>query len=71
MKTANLDLRVERELLDRIDTWRNLHTIKPSRAAAVTFMLDGWLKEHGAARADQTRLTKGPLQLLDEPPAGR
>jgi hypothetical protein len=47
MKTGHLDLRVEQDLVDKIDAWRGLHPLPPSRAAAISYMLEGWLKDHG------------------------
>jgi hypothetical protein len=52
MKTAHLDVRVEPALIDKIDSWRNLQPVLPSRASAICHMLEGWLKEHGADRQE-------------------
>jgi hypothetical protein len=49
MKTAHLDVRVEPALIDKIDSWRNLQPVPPSRASAISYMLQNWLDEHGTA----------------------
>jgi hypothetical protein len=48
LKSAHLDLRVEPGLVVAIDAWRNLHRLPPSRAKAIAYMLESWLKEHGS-----------------------
>ena len=43
-KTANIDIRVEPQLVERIDAWRIRQRVPPSRAAAIVYMLDQFLK---------------------------
>jgi hypothetical protein len=42
-KTANIDIRVEPELIEKIDAWRARQRVAPSRAAAVCYMLEHFL----------------------------
>jgi hypothetical protein len=44
MKTANIDIRVEPRLIERIDAWRSQQRVPPSRSAAVVYMLDQFLE---------------------------
>ena len=46
-KTANIDIRVEPELIAKIDAWRARQRVPPSRSAAVVYMLEHFL-EHDA-----------------------
>jgi hypothetical protein len=43
-KTANIDIRVEPQLVERIDAWRARQRLPPSRTAAIVYMLDQFLK---------------------------
>jgi hypothetical protein len=43
-KTANIDIRVEPQLVERIDAWRSRQRVPPSRAAAIVYMLDQFLE---------------------------
>ena len=43
-KTANIDIRVEPRLIERIDAWRSQQRVPPSRSAAVVYMLDHFLE---------------------------
>jgi hypothetical protein len=43
-KTANIDIRVEPQLVERIDAWRARQGVLPSRAAAIVYMLDHFLE---------------------------
>jgi hypothetical protein len=43
-KTANIDIRVEPRLIERIDAWRSQQRVPPSRSAAVVYMLDQFLE---------------------------
>jgi hypothetical protein len=43
-KTANIDIRVEPELVEKIDAWRGRQRVPPSRSAAIVYMLDQFLK---------------------------
>jgi hypothetical protein len=43
-KTANIDIRVEPRLVERIDAWRARQRLPPSRSAAVVYMLDQFLE---------------------------
>ena len=46
-KTANIDIRVEPELVEKIDVWRARQRVLPSRSAAIVYMLEEFL-EHDA-----------------------
>jgi hypothetical protein len=48
-KTANIDIRVEPRLLERIDAWRAQQRVAPSRTAAIVHMIEHFL-EHGESR---------------------
>ena len=39
-KTANIDIRVEPQLIEKIDAWRARQRVSPSRAAAIVYMLE-------------------------------
>ena len=43
-KTANIDIRVEPELVEKVDAWRARQRVLPSRSAAVVYMLEYFLK---------------------------
>ena len=43
-KTANIDVRVEPQLIEKIDAWRVRQRVPPSRAAAIGYMLEHFLK---------------------------
>src|SRR5688572_13033103 len=43
-KTANIDIRVERQLIDRIDAWRDQQRVRPSRSAAIVHMIEDFLE---------------------------
>jgi hypothetical protein len=43
-KTANIDIRVEPQLVEKIDVWRARQRVSPSRAAAIVYMLDHFLE---------------------------
>jgi hypothetical protein len=43
-KTANIDIRVEAGLVERIEAWRGRQRVPPSRSAAVVYMLDQFLE---------------------------
>jgi hypothetical protein len=42
-KTANIDIRVEPQLVEKIDAWGTRQRIPPSRSAAIVFMLEEFL----------------------------
>jgi hypothetical protein len=42
-KTANIDIRVEPRLVEKIDAWRARQRIPPSRSAAIVYMLEAFL----------------------------
>jgi hypothetical protein len=58
LKTAHLDLRVEPELIEAIDAWRNRHQVPPSRARTIAYMLAGWLEERGCEPIIETPLSR-------------
>ena len=43
-KTANIDIRVEPQLIERIDAWRAQQRVPPSRSAAIVCMIEEFLK---------------------------
>jgi len=42
-KTAHIDVRVEPELVARIDAWRNQQRVPPTRSAAIVYMIEQFL----------------------------
>jgi hypothetical protein len=42
-KTANIDVRVEPQLIEEIDAWRARQRVLPSRSAAICYMLAHFL----------------------------
>ena len=52
-KTANIDIRVEPKLVDKIDAWRDRQRVPPSRSAAIVYMLEEFL-EHDLPRLNAT-----------------
>jgi hypothetical protein len=59
-KTANIDIRVEPELVERIDAWRARQQVAPSRSAAIAYMLEHFLENDppGLNAADWPRLLR-------------
>ena len=57
-KTANIDIRVEPQLVERIDAWRARQRAAPSRSAAIVYMLEHFLENDpaGLNAADWPRL---------------
>jgi hypothetical protein len=43
-KTANIDIRVEPRLIERIDAWRARQRVPPSRSAAIVYMIKQFLE---------------------------
>jgi metal-responsive CopG/Arc/MetJ family transcriptional regulator len=43
-KTANIDIRVEPQLIERIDAWRSQQRVLPSRSAAIVCMIEEFLQ---------------------------
>src|SRR5215470_93362 len=52
-KTANIDIRVEPQLIEKIDAWRARQLVPPSRSAAIVYMLQEFL-EHDTPVANAT-----------------
>ena len=50
-KTAHIDIRVEPELVERIDAWRGRQRVPPSRSAAIVHMIEDYL-EHDPQPTD-------------------
>jgi hypothetical protein len=46
-KTANIDIRVEPELIGRIEDWIDQQRVPPSFSAAIVFMLNDFLDREG------------------------
>jgi metal-responsive CopG/Arc/MetJ family transcriptional regulator len=63
-KTANIDIRVEPELIERLDAWRAQQRVPPSRSAAVVYMLEHFLDSDATANA--SRNCAGKWQVSDE-----
>jgi metal-responsive CopG/Arc/MetJ family transcriptional regulator len=42
-KTANIDIRVEPQLVEKVDAWRARQRVSPSRSAAIVYMLEEFL----------------------------
>ena len=47
-KIAKIDIRVEPQLIKKIDAWRAQQCLPRSRAAAISYMLEQFLDEHDA-----------------------
>ena len=45
-KTANIDIRVEPQVVERIDAWRDRQRVPPSRSAAIVYMLEEFLEHN-------------------------
>ena len=45
-KTANIDIRVEPQVVERIDAWRARQRVPPSRSAAIVYMLEEFLEHN-------------------------
>ena len=43
-KTAKIDIRVEPQLVERIDAWRDRQRVRPSRSAAVVRAIEEFLE---------------------------
>ena len=43
-KTAHIDIRVEPQLIARIDAWRSGQRVPPSRSAAIVHMIEDYLE---------------------------
>jgi hypothetical protein len=52
-KTANIGMRVEPVLVEKIDAWRDRQQVPRSRSAAIVHMLEHFL-EHDALAPDPT-----------------
>jgi hypothetical protein len=52
-KTANIDVRVEPVLVEKIDAWRARQRVPPSRSGAIVHMLEHFL-EHDDPAPDPT-----------------
>ena len=45
MKVGHLDIRVNQEVIDKIDEWRLAQPIAPSRAATIGYILQRWCQD--------------------------
>jgi len=43
-KTAHIDIRVEPQLIERIDAWRAQDQLPPTRSAAIVYMIENFLE---------------------------
>jgi hypothetical protein len=50
-KTANIDIRVEPRLIERIDAWRAQQRVLPSRSAAIVCMIEEFLQQETRPKA--------------------
>jgi hypothetical protein len=57
-KTANIDIRVKPQLVEKIDAWRVRQRVPPSRTAAIVYMLEHFLEHDLPIRP--IRGTPGP-----------
>jgi hypothetical protein len=57
-KTANIDIRVEAQLVERFDAWRARQRVAASRSVAIVYMLEHFLENDpaGLNAADWPRL---------------
>jgi hypothetical protein len=51
-KTANIDIRVEPELIGRIEDWIDEQRVPPSFSAAVVYMIEAFLAGEEPARRE-------------------
>ena len=51
-KTANIDIRVEPRLIERIDAWRARQRVPPSRSAALVYMIEEFLQQDASGSND-------------------
>ena len=51
-KTANIDIRVEPQLVERIDAWRDQQRVRPSRSAAIVHMIEDFLERESITPRD-------------------
>ena len=56
-KTANLDIRVEPRLVEEIDAWRDRQRVRPSRSAAVVYMIEDFLERDPLATGGPGRIS--------------
>jgi hypothetical protein len=54
-KTAHIDIRVEPEVIKRIDAWRAKHRIPPHRSTAILYMIDQFLERGNEFEIRQPR----------------
>ena len=47
-KTGHIDLRVEPELVKRVDAWRNRQRVRPSRTAMFVYIITEFLEREEA-----------------------
>ena len=59
-KIANIDIRVEPQLVEKIDAWRARQRVPRSRSAAIIYMLEDFLEhdQPGLGAADWQRLLR-------------
>ena len=62
-KTANIDIRVESQLIERIDAWRAQRPVPPSTSAAIVYMLEHFL-ENDPPGLKRCRLAEALKQSL-------
>ena len=48
-RTSHIDIRVQPELIERIDDWLDRQTVPPSRSAAIVAMINWFLEKEGMA----------------------
>jgi hypothetical protein len=58
-KTAHIDIRVEPQLIERIDAWRGRQRVPPSRSAAIVHMIEDFLEREQPPDSVQAGTSKG------------
>src|SRR5215831_3418233 len=67
-KTANIDIRVEPQLVEKVDAWRAQQRVPPSRSAAIVYMLEHFLKHDlQPGRGSHLRSGKACTLQTEEP----
>ena len=71
-KTGHIDLRVEPELVKRVDAWRNRQRVRPSRTAMFVYIITEFLEreEREEAVVQNFKVTKKAQRLRVLPGEG-
>jgi hypothetical protein len=65
-KTANIDIRVEPQLVEKIDAWRARQRVPPSRSAAIVYMLEEFLARDPSENRSEAKNHQHALPGLKE-----